>query len=216
LARSATRHRFDVIVFARPDLVWWQPLPAWCTWPISERMLSCDKPGCDMAWVAPRMHMERLLSQAEMHRDCTDTGPAPHGAGRPKINVREIAHCCATSEWLLWYAQSARAAAAAAAAHGRGSGGSGGNGGNGGYSSDRGEIPVRRSGALEPDNGHYTVLREASHACERSLSRSYAEDKAHQLKLQAKHGLSVATGRRLRRLFGTGNVSECRRALEPP
>ena len=75
---------------------------------------------------------------------------------------------------------------------------------------------MRRTAALEPDLGHYSLLREASHACERSLSKAYSEDKAYQVKLQAKYGLSMATGRRLRRLFGPGNVSECRKALDPP
>lgn len=165
-----------------------------------------------MAWASPRIHMERLFSQAEMHRDCSDTNASPHGAARAK-NVREIAHCCATSEWLLWYAQSQRGARHAGLAE------------LAPAISEReissvtisrsAEIAIRRTTALEPDVGHFTLLRDASNACERSLSKSYAEDKAYQLKLQARHGLSVATGRRLRRLFGSGNISECRRALEP-
>lgn len=152
-------------------------------------MLSCDKPGCDMAWVAPRAHMARLMGQAVLHRDCADTGLPPHGASRVR-NVRDIASCCSTSEWLLWYTQSARAQPGQPA------------------------IPVHRSSDLEPDRGAFTVLREASHACTRALSPHYASA-AYALSLQQKHGLSTATGGRLRRLFGQGNVSSCRQALEP-
>ena len=73
-------------------------------------------------------------------------------------------------------------------------------------------IPVRRSSALEPDRGAFTILREVAHACARSLHPNYA---SQALGLQQKHGLSVATGHRLRQLFGVGNVSACRLALEP-
>ena len=139
--------RFELIVFTRPDLVWWAPVPSWCEYPWGTSMLSCDRPGCDMAWAAPRMHLDRLLRQALLHRDCTEAGPPPHGAARMR-NVRDAASCCATSEWLLWYAQSRYA----------------------GSGSGTGEIPVRRTAALEPDEGHFTLLRDSSHACARSLS----------------------------------------------
>lgn len=128
------------------------------------------------------------MGQAALHRDCTHTSAPPHGAGRVR-NVRQLASCCATSEWLLWFAQSSRAAAGAR------------------------EIAVLRTSALEPERTHFSLLREANHACERSLSRSY--DRTHALALQQRHGLSAATSARLRRLFGEGNVSACRRALEP-
>ena len=152
-------------------------------------MLSCDKPGCDMAWVAPREHLNRLFGQAQLHRDCSHGGLPPHGAAKMR-NVRDHASCCATSEWLLWYAQSARAVPGLKA------------------------IPVRRVAALEPDKGSFSILRESTHACTRSLGRGYANP-AFALGLQQKQGLSVATGSRLRRLFGAGNVSACREALEP-
>lgn len=53
-ARTTTSSfAFDLVVFARPDLIWWQPLPAWCDWPWTSRMLACDKPGCDIACGLP-------------------------------------------------------------------------------------------------------------------------------------------------------------------
>ena len=79
----------------------------------------------------------------------------------------------------------------------------------------RGAIPVSRTAAFEPDRGHFTLLRETGSACSRALSPRYAAP-AYQLALQQKHGLSIGTGRRLRRLFGEGNVSACRSVVEPP
>ena len=117
IIRSETRRqvRYAQIIFSRPDLVWWRPLPSFCELPANAKrsMLSCDKPGCDMAWAAPRVYLDRLLRQADMHRDCTETGPPPHGASRAR-NVRLLASCCSTSEWLLWFAQSSRALGATA------------------------------------------------------------------------------------------------------
>ena len=215
---SAPLWRFDVIVFSRPDLIWWAPLPAHCDFPWRTEMLSCDKPGCDMAWVAPRAHMGRLMAQARLHRDCADAGPPPHGAGRAR-DVRRIASCCATSEWLLWYAQSARAAPAAHAALSAHASEHGGIHVYSGSSAHRAApsgtaIPIHRLSALEPDRGHFSLLRDTSHACTRSLSPKYATP-SYALTLQQRHGLSVATGARLRLLFGEGNVSACRRAIEP-
>ena len=82
------------------------------------------------------------------------------------------------------------------------------------YGDSGSEIPIRRTSALEPDHSHFSLLRESALTCERCLTKAY-EDRSVQARLQAKHGLSIATGRRLRRLFGNGNVTDCRRALEP-
>jgi hypothetical protein len=203
---TSTVHLFDLVVFARPDLVWWRPILAWCDWPWSHRMLACDRPGCDMAWVTPRRYMERLLGQAELHRDCNDRRPPPHGASRSR-NVREIAGCCSTSEWLLWYAQSTRAAPLLASTSRTRSP-------HEDPADSDGEIPVQRTSVLEPDRSHFTILRETSNACERSLSKAYST-KSYALRLQQRHGLSVATGAQLRRIFGE-NVSACRAALLEP
>ena len=231
-----SNHRFEVIVFARPDLVWWQPLPAWCEWAPRTRMLSCDRPGCDMVWVAPREYLGRLMGQAAIHRDCADGRAPPHGAGRAR-NVRLIASCCSTSEWLLWYTQSSRGvprgqpawlegqheggatAAAAAAAPVAAPIGTRGVGSalpaaEAAEEATATEIPIVRSSALEPDRAHMSLLRDGAHACERSLSRGY-ESHSHALWLQQRQGLSLATGGRLRRLFGAGNVTACQRALQP-
>ena len=141
----------------------------------------------------------------------------PHSSPRPltpkPTHQREIASCCSTSEWLLWYAQSARVGKQAGEGVSRqdsvaklpaGSL----SGGIAMISSQQHraqhpraqhpraqpalspwetqsrpwelqsrpwEIPVRKTSALEPDRSHYTLLREAAHACERSLSKRRAQ-----------------------------------------
>ena len=93
-------HPFDLVAFARPDLVWWRPVRPWCTWfgtretggasdEVGTTMLSCNHSGCDMAWVAPRRYAITLLSQAELHRECDGRAAA----------------CCATPEGLLQHAK---------------------------------------------------------------------------------------------------------------
>ena len=51
-----------LVVFTRPDLVWWQPFKPWCSWP-QRAVLTCEAPGCDVAWVAPRAHLARFGRQ---------------------------------------------------------------------------------------------------------------------------------------------------------
>ena len=208
-SEATTRTRFDVVAFTRPDLVWWTPLPTWCNVSAQWRssMWSCDSPGCDMSWVAPRTYMERLMGQAEMHRDCNEPHSAWHGKVR---NVRSVASCCSTSEWLLWYAQSARAQSSLIRLGADSFSPAGNASTAGGY----GEIPVTRLRAFEPDRGSFSLLREASGACELALSDGYGQKK-ERLRLQQWHGLSVATGERLRARFGPepDNLTACRRML---
>ena len=199
-----------------------------------------------------------------VHRDCQDDRPPPHGAARSR-NVRMIASCCSTSEWLLWYAQSARAPllasslpASASPAHshtgsahapthgaraasireaeaadaawvafgsvadsgGRLAGGKHGAGARARLQTldppdagdPGGEIPIHRMAQFEP-NGAFTLLREAAGTCDHALSEAYSG--SWPLKLQQRHGLPVQTGMRLRRLFGQGNFSLCKEALDP-
>lgn len=196
-AEARTHQRFDVVAFARPDLVWWTPLPDWCRTPLAFRnaMWSCDKPGCDMAWVASRSHMERLFGQAEAHRDCSEVRQP---TSWQRHNVRAVASCCSTSEWLLWYVQSGRGAEGRAPATS--------------LPASRHEIPVWKLGQLEPDRGAFTLLREANGTCELVLAATYPRDRRQ---LQQQKGLSVATGSRIRTLFGASfdNISACRHAL---
>jgi len=197
ILRSEARRRvgYELLVFTRPDLVWWRPLPMTCELATLARttMLSCDLPGCDMVWIAPRKYMERLLGQAKMHRDCADSGPPPHGAARAR-NVRRVASCCSTSEWLLWYAQSYRASNAASKNTSKYV-----EGGELGLGEIEGEIPIKRLRELEPDRGGaFSLLREANGACELALAPNYLKDR---YRLQQWHGLSVATGTRLRQRF---------------
>jgi len=59
-------------------------------------MLACTDPGCDMAYVAPRLHMERLFTTALQHRDCASTS----------FRTR-IESCCGASEFLTRHARRA-------------------------------------------------------------------------------------------------------------
>jgi len=83
---------FGLVLYSRPDAVWWRPVPPWCTWMWNHEALSCDGPGCDMTWAVPRPHFTRLSRQHVMHRDC----PA-----RPRTKSRHV--CCTTSEHLMTF-----------------------------------------------------------------------------------------------------------------
>ena len=84
---SRSGRAFDMVVYTRPDLVWWKPMLPWCELPWRTQIIACNEPGCDMAWIAPRQASTLLMSTAEQHRDCRE--PA----------------CCANSERLLRHAQ---------------------------------------------------------------------------------------------------------------
>ena len=93
---AAAGAAFDLVVFSRPDLVWWKPIIPWCAWPSERSMLACTDPGCDMAYVAPRLHMERLFTTALQHRDCASTS----------FRTR-VESCCGASEFLTRHARRA-------------------------------------------------------------------------------------------------------------
>jgi hypothetical protein len=84
-----------LVVFARPDLVWWQPFKPWCSWPQSA-VLTCESPGCDVAWAAPRAHLTRLGRQHLFRRDCPNAPLTRHRNVFPS--------CCGAPERLLSYA----------------------------------------------------------------------------------------------------------------
>jgi len=83
---------FDLVLFARPDLLWLSPVTPWCGWDSTRKMLSMRhgvmKADSDMFYVLPRRFMNTLLNQAVLHRDCT------------------AKECCGTSENLLRYTKS--------------------------------------------------------------------------------------------------------------
>ena len=97
IARSEARlgRAYDIVAFSRPDLLWWRPMHPWCSWPFRTHALTCDAPGCDAAWVAPRAYLERLFNQVSLHRDCASVG---HRRTRD-FTKRGI--CCGSSEYLL-------------------------------------------------------------------------------------------------------------------
>lgn len=92
----AKRAPFDLVVYTRPDAVWWQPVVPWCEWPVREQGIACDYPACDMAWMVPRQHFDRMVSLHTVHRDC----PA-FTSGRGKHTHT----CCTTNEHLLMFAR---------------------------------------------------------------------------------------------------------------
>ena len=84
---------YDIVVFARPDLLWLRRVTPWCAYDSAHVLFSCPTLGCDMFWASPRQHATSLLSQAAMHRDCQTS--CDHG------NC-----CCSYSEALFIYAKS--------------------------------------------------------------------------------------------------------------
>ena len=84
--------RFDLVLYARPDIFWWSPMLPWCAWRSMDTMLRCEQKGCDFVWVAPRRYLTELTRQHKVHRDCTSCG-GYHWKGS----------CCTTSEHLLTY-----------------------------------------------------------------------------------------------------------------
>ena len=87
--------RFSLVVFTRPDLVWWQPFKPWCSWP-QGAVLTCESPGCDVAWAAPRAHLARLGRQHLFRRDCPNA--------RTTRSTIVFPSCCGSPERLLSYA----------------------------------------------------------------------------------------------------------------
>lgn len=68
----ATGFKYEVVAYSRPDLLWFRPMPAFCTTNYSaQAILSCPDMGCDMAWTVPRKYAKRMLSLATAHRDCS-------------------------------------------------------------------------------------------------------------------------------------------------
>ena len=87
--------RFSLVVFTRPDLVWWQPFKPWCSWP-QGAVLTCESPGCDVAWAAPRAHLARMGRQHLFRRDCPNARQTSYRVVFPS--------CCGAPERLLSYA----------------------------------------------------------------------------------------------------------------
>ena len=76
-SEAALGAAYDVVLSARPDLLWWRPMHAWCEWPHRTHALSCDRPGCDAVWAAPRQHLSRLFG---LRRGQGEAGPrGAHG-----------------------------------------------------------------------------------------------------------------------------------------
>lgn len=94
----ANGRTFSMVVFARPDGVWWNPVVPWCAFNWERHMLGCDGPACDMTWVVPRKHFDRMSRQYEMHRECPPT--------KARWEGRHV--CCTTSEHLLSFARGHR------------------------------------------------------------------------------------------------------------
>ena len=95
-AEERRGRQYDLVIVARPDLLWLRRVTPWCGYDAAHIFFSCPTLGCDMFWAAPRSHADVLLSQADMHRDCTQS--CDHGSC-----------CCSYSEALLIYAKEAAA-----------------------------------------------------------------------------------------------------------
>ena len=64
---SASQRVFDMVVYTRPDLVFWRPTLPWCEFAWKRQIVACHEPGCDMAWFAPRRASDLLMGTAELH-----------------------------------------------------------------------------------------------------------------------------------------------------
>ena len=114
IEREEVRRRgrkFDLVVFARPDLIWHWPVAPWCLWqhrraPVKRfQMFSTPTLGADFFWGVERQFMRTLFGQAALHRDCEQKDWVT--LNRPGYGPGTIApHCCSYSEALLTYAKS--------------------------------------------------------------------------------------------------------------
>ena len=188
---------FDLVVYSRPDLVWWKPILPWCAWPSERSMLACTEPGCDMAYVAPRLHMERLFTTALQHRDCDSTS----------FRTR-VYSCCSTSEFLTRHATRAvgnRSAIPIAAEHSH-------------FLATRDSEPmeVARLATISP-------LRFVRSVCELAFDYAFAHSQPNVSNIVNRHtkdahqfipqrGLSIATIANLR-LTLSQSATECVRML---
>mmetsp|Transcript_29095 Transcript_29095/g.61134 ORF Transcript_29095/g.61134 Transcript_29095/m.61134 type:complete len:417 (+) Transcript_29095:170-1420(+) len=200
ILRSEARRgqQYDVVMYQRPDLVWWKPMHPHCAWNWRTELLSCDFPACDMAWVAPRHYAMTLLNQAEIHRDCTWQKPQK----RPNSFLGRH-DCCSSSEYLLFHARS-----------------------NVSSDAKRGS-PMRTNRRMSDilRHGHtFSVLRrtvykgERDSVCERVMAKQY--ENSHQArKHQLYYALEAVTGTMLRTLFrnssveGISDLALCREAM---
>ena len=181
---------FDLVVYARPDLVWWQPVVPWCELRWREQIIACHEPGCDMAWIAPRRAAEVLMSTAELHRDCgVDT-------------------CCSTSERLLWLAEAKALRLHGLTANHRL-----------GKALFHSQDTHNGQGALQRAAGQTaSLLRSVHGVCKLAFDRAFAADarvdrhSKDAFRFIPQRGLPIATIASLRRVVND-SVKACRQAL---
>lgn len=211
-AEARMGHRFDLVAFTRPDFVWWRPLPSWCRWGSEPTLVSCNRSGCDMAWVAPRSYMGALFGQLEQHRECT-----------------ESAVCCSTPEALLRHAKRVAFCRSRLLSGGRAREvRSGTVAAPVGSAAAAAAFRMCRASAVPRELDVFStrpplgsVLRSPA-ACElmggftpRERLSSYRDDPSAGVQVEAQRhdAVSAVTANELRLRFGAGNVSACRNAL---
>ncbi|KAL1504515.1 hypothetical protein AB1Y20_010917 [Prymnesium parvum] len=170
---------FDQVMYLRPDALRFKAMRSWCeTSNERVRIRHFIRPGVDMMWITPRKYMHAMMQQVEVHRTCNASIPQP----------RRRAHCCHTSEYLLWYTI---------------------DNGLEKNNSMPTNIPATTSDDLYPGDNSFDVLRHTLRTCELALSRSYP---TYALRYQAEDGLPIRVGTYLRMLFGNNTVA-CKHAL---
>lgn len=77
IGRYEQRHgvRFDLIAYARPDQLFFVPLPTPCRFPFHRTVFACQAGGSDGLWVASRQNASQILSVLDEHSKCTDESP---------------------------------------------------------------------------------------------------------------------------------------------
>ena len=203
---------FDLVLFARPDIVYWHPIKPWCEWNFHLRFqqaIVCEAPGRDGFWITARQHLARLANQAHAWRTCTDSWSRRVGSGT------HIRYSCRTkAEELLGYVLRVPAPPVELdweSCKGLGS------------EKDWSVLrQVQRSTTCPLSRRHHggatTCERKARHVCEVVLSHAYDQGVYQKRTEGVLGGLPVATGFALRRAFGrhsNRSVSACVEATLP-
>ena len=102
---AASGQRFDLVAYARPDVLTRAPVVPWCEWEWSRGVAAvCGASGADGLWVVPRNLAPSIFERAALHSNCSGEGIKYRKiASSPRIGGGATAHasCCGGAEALL-------------------------------------------------------------------------------------------------------------------
>ena len=101
--------RFDLVVFARPDLLLRAPVAPWCEWQWEDGATAavCGASGSDGVWIVRRARANRVLRRAEVHARCNGAeGVRARKIGKGRADgfgggASAHTSCCGGAEALL-------------------------------------------------------------------------------------------------------------------